>query len=100
GDKSDAFRRFNVEIPPKSSGEIKHVEIVKIHAVIGRDNLQAGSIGALGLCQLVYIALQQVDIVFVIRLAALIKLDAPGIVLKAAQLIHAASAEQLAQQVH
>ena len=83
-------------MPAKAAREVEHVELRVIDAVLGKCNLQAGDIGALGLGQRVDVAFVERD-----RLVAVRGDDKVGAgVLEAPEGVHAAGAEQLAEQVH
>ncbi len=89
------FAALHIDVPPEPSRQVKNVNIVKVDPVCAEDRMQSCHVRALGLGQLVYIALQQVD--FVLRVS--IEIDPAQSVLESPVLIHPAGAQQLAQRV-
>src|ERR1700749_1930104 len=87
-----------MQMTAEAAGKVEQVDAVEVDAVGGEDYVQPGNVGALGLRQLVHIALKKVNapsfrFVFVEN-------NSRRTLIKAAHLIHTLRAQQLAQQIH
>ena len=55
------FDAARLQVPAEAAGEIEHVDVVELDAVLAEHDLQPGDVGALGLRQLVDVALEKVE---------------------------------------
>jgi len=90
----DPPRRVDVQVAAEAAREIEDVDVVEREAVFVEHHLQSRDVRALGLRQLVDVALREEDAVFGVEGESLES------ILEAAHLVHAVSAQQLAEQVH
>src|SRR5689334_12676552 len=60
-DQADALRGRYLEVAPESAREIEDVDGIEVHAVTVEHHLQSGDVRALGLRQLVDVALEKVQ---------------------------------------
>src|SRR5688572_30524014 len=61
-DQADPLRRVDLQVPPETAGEVKHVDVVERDPVVADDGLQPRDVRALGLRQLVHVALEEEDV--------------------------------------
>ena len=79
-------------MPPEAAAEVEDADVVEIEAILAEDYVQARHVGAFGLRQFVDVALREDDAAFRVERDAMLS------ILEAAQIVHAASADQLAHE--
>ena len=52
----------DLQMPSESAGEIKHIDVVEVDAVIAEHRLQPGDVRPLGLRELVHVAFEKIDV--------------------------------------